>query len=106
MRKKLEEYTSVIPPECIEKIIEAKKPGLFDEIIIIYTRRHDKPVELDKKKKSQGSREKVDPICFGRINETGRLFFICDWLDDECDFDMKKLQSYVKVEELVKIEKK
>ncbi len=102
-RKSLEKYESVIPDECMDSIVTAVNAKLFDEIIIIYTRKNDKPVELDKKRKSRGSSEHVDPICFGKIKATGRLFFICDWIDDECDLDMKKMQTLVDVNKLVEI---
>lgn len=83
-----------------------KDKNLFDEIIVIYTRKHEKPLELDKKRKSKGSSEKVDPICFGRVNATGRLFFICDWMDDECDLTMSKLQKSVEVKQIIDKKKK
>lgn len=93
-RKKIEDYVSIIPEECTSKIVEAKQSKLFDEIIVIYTRKKDRQMKLDKTKKTKWSRrEKVDPICFWKINWTWRLFFICDWMDDECDLTFQKLQD-------------
>lgn len=100
-RKSIVSYVGVIPPVVMKNIIKAKKYELFDEIIVLYTRKWERILELDKSKKTtQEKRKKVDPICFGKILETNRLFIIGDWMDDECDFDAKKLQTLVDIKTL------
>lgn len=101
-RKTLERYEGIIPEDKQKEILTAKKSWLFDEIIVIYTRKRERPVALDKKVKTKDPvRENVDPICFGKITGTGRLFIISDRTDDECDFDMKKLDKLVGVKKIV-----
>lgn len=101
-RSKIEDYQSIIPQNCVETIVKVQERRLFDEIVILYTRNHERPVELDTTKKTKRPpREKVDPICFGKVTGTGRLFFICDWMDDECELTMKKLEKEIDAHDLV-----
>jgi len=100
-RKEIQNYVSVIPSKPLKEILRAKKYNLFNEIIIIYTRNRWRELELDKKKSTTNEkRKKVDPIAFWLVRETGRLFIIADWMDDECDFDVKKLQTIVDIKSL------
>lgn len=97
-RKSLSDYNSEIPDNCMSKIIKAKKHNLFDDIIVIYTRKQVKEVALDPKKKvKQNSKKLVDPICFWEIKSLNKLYIICDRVDDECDFSLKKLEERVDV---------
>lgn len=102
-RKTIEQYVGIIPQECVDSIVEAKKANLFDEIVVIYTRKREKQMNLDKSRKTTPASQntRVDPICFGKVNETGRLFFITDRMDDECDLTMDKLQKEIDVWYLV-----
>lgn len=100
-RKNLKDYEGIIPEDKQKDIIAAKESKLFDNLIVIYTRKKERVIELDKTKKTEKAKvNKVDPICFGEVKETNRLFIIADWIDDECDFDMKKLQKIVTVKSL------
>lgn len=103
-RKVIENYEGIIPKDCVEKISKAKEAKLFDDLVIIYTRNKDRAMNLDKTKKTNRNYDetkKVDPICFGRVNSTWRLFFICDWMDDECDLTLSKLQKEIDVHKIV-----
>lgn len=91
LREKLENYQKPIPQECSDKIQAALESGIFDRIVILYTRVKTKPAALDKTKQVEVPR-KVDPICFGIIEWTGRMYPITDWMDDECDFTMRSIE--------------
>lgn len=102
-RKKLSEYKWEIPEEHIEAIVKAKDLKIFDEIVILYTRKNNNKEELEldktKKAKKKGKR-KVDPIAFWKINSTDRLYIIADWEDEECDLTVKKLDKEININTL------
>jgi len=94
----IKNYDNPIPDEPLKKIISAKESELFDDIVILYTRLSEQPKELDKsKKKTSFANHQAgkDPIAFGRINGNDRLYFIADWIDDECDLTLSKLEKHM-----------
>ena len=101
-RKSLKEYRWEIPKEHIDILVKARQLKIFDDIIILYTRKKTKELELDKKKKKSNSnkKRKVDPIAFRVINSTDRLYVLCDWEDEECDLTVKKLDKEINIEVL------
>jgi len=95
-RTDIKKYKKMIPDDCIKDIDRSIKSKLFDEIIILHTKKNQRRSSLDKSKKVANSwRRKVDPIAFGRMNWTDRLYPICDWVDDECDFTLKDIEDKV-----------
>ena len=101
-RKPLRKYLWEIPNDCLDDIANAADSKLFDEIVIIYTRKTGKKTSrLDKTKKvADMGRKKVDPIAFGSINSTGKLFIITDWIDEECDLNVEKLEKHVTIRKI------
>ena len=63
----LETYDKVPPAEAVEKIIEARKTGIFDYFEVA---KIDSVVEYK------------DPIVFGRIKGCGDRFLVCQWDND------------------------
>lgn len=97
----LERYKGQVPEASSVQIQKAKALGVFDEILILYTRKKETPVALDPKRKEKNQEVKpVDPIAFGAINALNRLYFITDWVDDECELTMDKLEKSIKVSEI------
>ncbi len=101
-KKSLADYKWDIPSEHIKTLLKAKSSKLFDDIIILYTRKKKKSLELDKDKEWENSQttRKVDPIAFWKIESTDRLYFLCDWEDDECDLTLNKLEKSIKADTL------
>lgn len=91
----LSEYTREIPEEVMDRV--AKAADIFDQMYIIftdYTKKESKRVAKERRDK--------DPILFGafldkesdnknKIYVEDRLFFIADWIDDNCDLTLEEI---------------
>ena len=91
----LSEYTREIPEEVMDKV--AKAADIFDQMYIIftdYTKKESKRVAKERRDK--------DPILFGafldkesdnknKIYVEDRLFFIADWVDNNCDLTLEEI---------------
>lgn len=89
----LDKYERDIPDNAIEKLMIAKEKELFDQYYIIFTDYTGKET-----KKIAKERHEKDPILFGAIIPNDdhnvpeeRMFFIADWIDDNCDLTLNKL---------------
>lgn len=94
------EYEKEIPEENSLEIAKAIESGAFDDIMIMYTR----PKSQVKKEEEEARKEhnrKYDPIAFGCINDSDKLYFITDWIDDECDFTLAWLEKIISINTLV-----
>lgn len=79
------EFTRVIPSDVLKK--KAAVDNLFDSFVIFhYWNEEAEKVLAGKQKMSPEERSRMrDPILFGRIHESSRLYFIADWEDEYCD---------------------
>lgn len=91
----LKDYTCVIPKEISDKIKKLK--GAFDDFVIWhYYEEELEEKRAGKQKMSEGEKGKMrDPIVFGIIKETDRLYFIADWEDDYCDLTFDEIVDVI-----------
>jgi hypothetical protein len=91
----LRNYTRVIPNNVIAK--KKKLEHVFDDFVIYHY--YNKEVEAKLEKKQKMSSEEIskmrDPILFGIIKETNRLYFIADWEDEYCDLTFDEIIGVV-----------
>lgn len=89
------DYTRIIPKDALEK--KKKAEPYFDGFVIYHY--YDTKVEekLSKKQKmsSEEKQKMRDPILFGYIRETNRLYFIADWEDEYCDLTFDEIVDVV-----------
>jgi len=91
----LKDYTRVIPKQISDRTKQLK--GIFDDFIIWHYW-DDKAEEKREKKQKITSEEKgrmKDPILFGIIKETNKLYFIDDWIDEWCDLTFDDIVDVV-----------
>ncbi len=92
---KFEDYTRVIPKDVLKKKKEYE--NIFDGFVIYHY--YDSEVEKKLEKKQKMSSDEVakmrDPILFGYIKETDRLYFIADWEDEYCDLTFDEIIDVV-----------
>lgn len=91
-------YDDEIPPEAIEKKVAADKLMVFDNYVVAhYSDIIQKAAKVEKKvsaKEEKRQREKRrDPILFGLIKNSRKLYFICDWKTDTDDLTLEKLEK-------------
>jgi len=83
----LEDYTRIIPDEVIEKLNKVK--DFFDDFVIYHYWNEDQ--EDVKEMSSEEKEDMRDPVLFGKIKETDRLYFIADWEDEYCDLTFDEM---------------
>jgi len=95
----LEDYTRIIPKNVIEK--KKKVEDIFDEFIVYHY--YNQEVEEKREKKQEMSETErarmKDPILFGRVNGSNRLYFIADWEDEYCDLTFDEMVDVLGCEE-------
>lgn len=93
---KLKDYTRVIPKDVLEK--KKKVEECFDDFVIYHY--WNESEQKDTKKMDSEEKAKMrDPIIFGIVKETNRLYFIADWDDEYCDLSFDELVDVVGKEE-------
>lgn len=99
----LKDYTRVIPKDVLTKVKKVK--DVFDDFVIFHYYNRDVEVQLEKKQK-MNEHEKArmkDPVVFGIIKETDKLYFVADWVDEHCDLTFRKVVEVVGREEISKV---
>lgn len=85
------EYTRVIPSDVLKRKKEVE--DLFDSFVIYhYFNKKQEDV------KDMGEHEKAkmrDPILFGRIANSNRLYFIADWEDEYCTLTFDEIVDHL-----------
>jgi len=87
---KFEDFTRIIPKDVLKK--KKESDGLFDSYVIYhYWSNASEDSEAVKSMTPEEKEKMKDPILFGRINETNRLYFIADWEDEYCDLTFDEI---------------
>ena len=74
-------FTRVIPCEIIDAKNELDKLHVFDNYVIMHYDPNKEAYALTKEE----IEKKKDPILFGIIQGSDRLYFVGDWVDEVCD---------------------
>lgn len=73
-------FIRIIPEKVSDKKKEADSLEVFDNFVILH---------YDPDKKAYKEEEK-DPILFGVINGSRKLYYIADWVDEYCDLTLEQ----------------
>jgi len=91
-------YEDEIPQEVVEKKLAADKLMVFDNYVVAhYSDMIQKAaavaetVSAEAEKKEREKRR--DPILFGLIKNSRKLYYICDWKTDTDDLTLEKLEK-------------
>lgn len=68
-----------------EKKVWADNLQVFDNYVILYYDPTGKSFSLTEYEKAEEERIKKDPILFGVIKDSDKLYYIDSWIDDLCD---------------------
>jgi hypothetical protein len=81
------QYTRVIPKRVVKE--KDKYAGLFDYLEIWH---YYSDEQKDVKKMSSEEKSKMkDPVLFGMIKGSNRMYFIADWEDEYCDLTFSEM---------------
>ena len=84
----LKNFTRPIPQEAVDKLKEINDWEVFDNYVVLH---YDPKNEHHKETKKEEAKRK-DPILFGLISGSRKLYYITDWTDEVCDLT---LESFV-----------
>jgi len=92
---KFKDYTRVIPKNILDK--KKKFESVFDDFIIYhyYNDKTEKEIEQKQKMSQEEKSRMKDPVLFGIIKETNRLYFIADWEDEYCDLRFDEIVDII-----------
>jgi len=87
----LKDFTRLIPKNVSEKYKNSL--GLFDDYVVYHYWNEEEVKKVEKKQKMEPEeRAKMrDPVLFGIIRETDKLYFIADWEDEQCDLTFDEI---------------
>lgn len=80
-------FTRLIPPEIVKQKKRLDELGVFDNYLVLHYDPNRKSYRLTKAEKEK----KKDPILFGVIKDSRKLYFVADWIDEVCDLTMEDL---------------
>ena len=100
----MKNFIRPIPDEVVAKIAEADKLEVFDNYVIM----HYDPKGKNKQDTAKEEAKKRDPIVFGVIAGSTKLYYITDWIDEYCDLTLEKFVDTLKItkDDLVEDEEK
>ena len=80
----------------IKKDVDERK--IFDNYVVLHYDPKENGEKLTKKEKEK----KKDPILFGVIKNSKKLYFVADWKDEYCDLTLDEMFKILK-EKVLKI---
>lgn len=86
-------YVRPIPQDVVDKIAEADQLEVFDNYVIM----HYDPKGKARQDTAKEEAKKRDPIVFGVIAGSTKLYYITDWVDEYCDLTLEKFVDTLKI---------
>jgi hypothetical protein len=80
----IKNFTRIIPNKIVKQKIKIDNLKVFDNYVILHFDPNEDSYELTQK-------EKEDPIIFGVIHGSRKLYYIADWKDKYCDLTLDTL---------------
>ena len=92
-------FTRPMPQDVVNKIAKINQLEVFDNYVVLY---YDPDGKVYKETAKEEAKRK-DPIIFGVIAGSEKLYYIADWVDEYCDLSLEKFIDAigVKKEELI-----
>ena len=96
-------YMRVIPPEVVAKINEVNKLEIFDNYAVL----HYDPECKAYAETIEETKKRMDPILFGLIRGSHKLYYITDWIDEFCNLTLDKFVETLQIQkDSLKMEEK
>jgi hypothetical protein len=94
----IKNFTRPLPQEVVLKIERVNQLEVFDNYVVLY---YDPDGKIYKETAREEAKRR-DPIVFGVIAGSTKLYYIADWVDEYCDLTLEKFIDAigVKKEEL------
>ena len=82
----IKNFTRPIPQEVVDKISKLNELEIFDNYVVL----HYDPKETAYKETEIERAKRKDPIIFGVIAGSRKLYYVTDWIDEYCDLTIEK----------------
>jgi len=92
----LKNYARLIPKKVLDEKEKCDKVRLFDGYAVMH---YDSPETVKETEKETVERRSKDPILFGVVEFSNRLYFIADWEDEYCDLTLDDIIDKLDLED-------
>ena len=87
----IKNFTRVLPDSVLKNKKELDSHKIFDNWLILHYDEANKSNAKTIKEKKAERKKREDPILFGAINGSRKLYFVDDWIDSQCDLTLKDI---------------
>ena len=98
----IQNFTRIIPASIIAKKIELDKLEVFDNYVILSYDPDGKSYARTLKERQAEAEKAKDPILFGVISGSNKLYYVDNWVDDYCDLRFENVVEIIGKEEMIK----
>lgn len=91
----IKNFTRPLPQEVVSKIERVNQLEVFDNYVVLY---YDPDGKIYKET-AQEEAKRRDPIVFGVIAGSTKLYYIADWVDEYCDLTLEKFIDAIGVKQ-------
>lgn len=82
----IKNFAKPIPQEVVNKISKLNELEIFDNYVVL----HYDPEKTSYKETEYERAKRKDPIIFGLIAGSKKLYYVTDWIDEYCDLTLEK----------------
>jgi len=93
----IEHFVRVIPKEVVATKAKCDEAGVFDNYVVLHFDPDSKATTEEDRKKAK------DPILFGIMQGSRKLYFVGDWVDEYCDLTIQQILDKLGYEEETEI---
>ena len=88
----LSNFTRIIPSDVAEKKIKADELHVFDNYVVLhYDPTGAMNTAMTESEQLREMERKADPVLFGVIEGSTKLYYIGDWIDEYCDLTWEQI---------------
>ena len=91
-------YLRPIPIDVVNKIKEMNELEIFDNYVIMHYDPENRYSDKTHAEKVKEEQKKRDPILFGVIAGSNKLYYITDWEDEYCNLTLDEFVSVLQTE--------
>lgn len=84
----IKNFVKPIPTDILEVKKNLDEQFVFDNYVILHYDPNNDATDLTDAQKEEQKRREKDPILFGVIKDSRRLYYVADWIDDYCDLTL------------------
>ena len=89
----LRNFDNILPMDVAKKKIDTDKLLVFDNYAVLY---YDPNIDPFRKLKDEEVKRKAaDPILFGMITGSNKLYYVTDWVYDDDDITIEKVEKII-----------